>query len=98
MANVQVGKIIFERQLSIMKQILRMGEFKFGRDTEQYKFFKEKVMDSVYIGTRVLFKDLEKEGVLKVCDCKGNVRDGYSGCSFCSGCGFCNVDTDFKEK
>ena len=95
MKNVQIAKTIFERQLSIMKQILRMGEFKFGRDTEQYKFFKEQTMDAVYIGTRTLFKDMEKAGLVKPCTCKGNLREGYSGCAHCSGCGYCNVDIKF---
>jgi len=94
MGQDQIGKIVFERQLSIMKEILRMGEFKFGgRKTEDYKYFKEKVMDAVYIGTRVLFKELEKKGYLKPCVCKSNLRDGYSDCELCSGCGWCNVDT-----
>ena len=88
MSQVQISKMIFERQLTIMKEILRMGEFKFGKKSEEYKFFKEKVMDAVYVGTRVLFKDLEKEGVVETCSCKGTLRDGYQDCRFCSGCGY----------
>jgi len=89
--SVQIGKMIFERQLAIMKQILRLGEFKFSKGTEQYKFFKENIMDAVYIGCKALLKDLEKEGILQKCECNGNLREGYSPCEYCSGCGFRSI-------
>jgi len=93
---VQIAKMVFEKQLFIMKQILRMGEFKFGRETEAYRFFKEQSMDYFYIGTETLFKEMEEIGLLKKCICKGYLRGGYSGCSYCSGAGYCNKDTKFN--
>jgi len=95
MMKMQIGKMIFEKQLSMMKATLRMGEFKFGRDTDSYKYFKEQVMDTFYKGTLSLLRDMEKNGLLKKCQCHGNLREGYQDCSFCSGCGYCNYDTEF---
>ena len=95
MIKMQIAKVIFEKQLSMMKSILRMGEFKFGKTTDSYKYFKEQVMDSFYKGTLSLFKEMEKSKLLKKCSCNGNLRNGYADCTYCSGCGFCNYDTEY---
>jgi hypothetical protein len=85
---MQIAKPVFEQQLSIMKRILKLGEFKFGKDSEQFKFFKEEVMNSIYEGTKKMFLLLSNDGVLEKCGCGANLRHGWTDCQLCAGSGF----------
>lgn len=80
-----MSKSLFESQLGIMKRILKLGEFKFGKDTDQFRFFKEEVMNAVYDGNKKFF---QQENFDK-CDCGANMRHGWSDCPKCGGSGYC---------
>lgn len=86
-----LAKEIFALQLGIMKNILKLGEFKFGgKDSDQFKYFKESVMNYVYDGTKKFFIQGVSNGVFEKCDCGGNLRRGWKDCPKCAGSGFCD--------
>lgn len=85
-------KNIFEMQLDIMKRILQLGEFKFGKDTDQFKYFKQETMNAVYEGTKKFFLKGVKDGDFAACDCGASLRHGWNSCNFCSGSGYKDVE------
>lgn len=87
---MSLSKSLFESQLGIMKRILKLGEFKFGKDTEQFKFFKEEVMNAVYDGNRKLYVQMSDQ--FDRCDCGANMRHGWSECPKCAGSGYCDKE------
>lgn len=86
---MQIAKAIFHKNLSIMKQILDLGEFKLGKNSEDFKYFKKQIMDDFYKGLQSLFKVMEDEKLVVRCPKKCSLRHGYSDCE-CGGCGFIN--------
>jgi hypothetical protein len=83
-----LSKMIFETQLSIMKRMLKLGEFKFKKDTDEFKFYKEEVMNATYEGTKKLFSQMAEAGILERCQCQANMRHGWTECGLCAGSGF----------
>lgn len=93
----QLAKAIYLRNMSGMKEILNMGEFRIGnRESKEYKFFKKVVMDEFYNAMTDLFAKLEGRGVLMKCPCGTSIRQGYKPCSRCNGAGHCNTE-EFHE-
>ena len=89
----QLAKCIYLRQMSAMKEILNLGEMKFGtRDSAQYRVFKKVVMDEFYTAMGESFVGLEKRGMIQPCSCGTTIRKGYKTCSLCNGAGYCNTD------
>ena len=85
---MNVAKSIFEMNLDIMKRILSLGEFKFNKDTDQFKFFKQETMNAVYEGTKKFYLKGVKEGTFEPCDCGASLRHGWDKCESCGGSGF----------
>ena len=84
-----LAKSIFVLQLGIMKNVLKLMEFKFGgRENEQFKYVKEQVMNFFYDGTKKFFIQGVADGVFEKCGCGANLRHGYTECPNCSGCGY----------
>lgn len=81
-------KVFWETSLEIMKRVLRIGEFKFGKESDQYRFFKEEVMNAFYLTIKRVLQTLVMQGILEECECKANLRHGWSNCKFCSGSGY----------
>jgi hypothetical protein len=71
-----------------MKRILKLGEFKFGKDSEQFRFYKEETMNSVYENSKKFFLQGVSEGVFEKCNCGANLRHGWTECTFCCGSGY----------
>lgn len=88
--NIQLAKALFHMNLSVMKKILDLGEFKLGKKSDDYKYFKKQTMDYFYKSMKKLFKQLVDEKILTNCSCKAKLRQGYSPCEKCGGSGFCN--------
>jgi len=87
MANI--AKSVYETQLGIMKNALKLGEFKFGgKDSDQFKFFKEQIMNFHYDALKRFFIDGVKEGVFEKCICGANLRQGWKICESCAGSGY----------
>jgi len=84
---MNLAKSIFEMQLGIMKRILKLGEFKFGKESEQFRFYKEETMNSVYENSKKFFLQGVGEGVFEKCSCSSNLRHGWVDCE-CGGSGF----------
>jgi hypothetical protein len=84
---MQIAKAIFHNNLYIMKKILDLGEFKLGKKSDDYKYFKKEVMNSTYDSLKKLFKQLFDEKIIKKCNKKCNLRQGYSDCE-CGGSGY----------
>ncbi len=89
-SKVQIAKTIYLEQLSTMKQILSLAEFKFDKRTKEYLYFKSQIMNATYNGMKKLFKKLEREKIIKKCPCNTNVRKGFKHCE-CGGSGYYNV-------
>jgi hypothetical protein len=99
MDGFQAAKSVYLNGMSGMKQILNMGEIKFGdRNSASYKFFKKVVMDEVYDSMSRTFSEMEAAGLVKKCPCGTSVREGYKKCDLCNGAGYCNTDEFSKFK
>lgn len=88
--KIQIAKICFLTALGIMKKILDLGEFKLGKKTDDYKYFKKEIMDYFYNSLQALFSQLEKDNILDRCQCKARLRQGFQKCPSCGGSGFRN--------
>ena len=71
-----------------MKKLLDLAEFKLGKDSADFKYFKKQTMDYVYDGLRDLFNKLEEGKVIVKCGCNSKIRQGYADCPNCNGCGY----------
>jgi len=87
---MHIAKEIFHKNLSIMKKILDLGEFKLGNKAD-YKYFKKQVMDYFYKDIKKLLKQLLDEKIVVKCNCGAKVRHGYTDCEYCGGCGYKNM-------
>jgi hypothetical protein len=72
--KVQLAKEIFHKNLSIMKKVLDLGEFKLGKKSDEYKYFKKQVMDFTYKSLQKLFKHFADEKIIVKCNCKSKFR------------------------
>jgi len=88
----QLAKTLYLENMSSMKQVLKLGEFKMGgRDSQEYKYFKSVVMDKFYLPMLAFFEHLESLGLLEKCSCGTSIRKGYKTCQKCNGSGYCNT-------
>ena len=85
-----LAEVIFLTHLEIMKSILDLGEYGLRDDNKAYKYFKKTVMSVFYNGLRKTFEELERENILQRCECKSNLRKGYTDCKVCHGAGYKN--------
>lgn len=86
--KTEIIKQVFWLCLGIMKNILSLAEFKMGKNTDEYKYFKKEVMNFVYDGLTKFYGDLLKKEIVRKCDCGATIRRGYSSCINCGGCGY----------
>ena len=84
-----IARTIYLTQLNILKKILDLLEFKFGKDSETFKFLKKQIFDAFYLDTIKLFKNLEQKRLIKRCPKQCSIRQGYTDCE-CSGSGYIN--------
>ena len=88
----QFAKAVYLRMMSAMKEILDLGKYKIGdKDSDDFKYFKKKVMDEFYNAMTDLFERMEERGQVKKCPCGAKIREGYTTCPLCSGAGYCNA-------
>jgi len=86
---MSISKSIWEMQLGIMKNVLKLGEFKFGgKESDQFKFFKESIMNFTYDGIKRFYQQMTTEGLFDKCSCGANLRHGWTDCPECAGSGF----------
>ena len=83
-----VAKETFWLCLNIMKRVLSLAEFKLGKNTPDYAYFKKEVMDYFYNDLTKHFDSLESKNILKKCDCASKLRHGYNPCVKCGGSGY----------
>ena len=87
--------IIYEEQLSAMKEILDLGQFKIGdKNSKEYLYFKSKVMDSVYGALQKTYDKMLDEGCVERCpSCQGErgLRSGWCSCP-CRGSGYVSIE------
>jgi hypothetical protein len=89
MINTQLPEIIFVSMLKIMKDTLDLGEFAF--EDKKFRYFKREIMNICYKQLENLFLELKDQGVVEVCECGANLRQGWSACELCHGCGYKSV-------
>lgn len=90
--KIQIAKIIFLSALGIMKKILELAEFKMGKQSDEYKYFRSQVMDHFYNGLKELFLNLQENKQIEKCSCNASLRQGFSDCKVCSGSGYKNIE------
>jgi len=90
MNKLQIAREIFLSNLSIMKSTLSLLEFKLGKNSEDYLYAKQQIMDYTYRNLLKLFKQLEEHKIIERCSCGANLKKGYKVCPLCGGSGFCN--------
>ena len=87
----QIAKAVYLRHMTAMKEVLNLGEMKFGtRESPAYKTYKKIVMDAFYNAMYDVLMAMEKEGALQKCPCGTTIRQGYQTCPKCNGAGHCN--------
>jgi len=91
-----IAKKVFWSQLSIMKKILDLLEFKFGKENEEFIYLRKEVMDKTYEGLKRLFRDLETNKIIKKCTNRCNLRQGYKDCD-CGGSGYIDYNNTKTE-
>lgn len=80
--NVAIWNLV----LKMMKAVLREGEYKFGRETEDFKHFKKRIMDEFYGSAYQFFSESDD---FEKCECKSSMRQGWNkNCDVCNGSGF----------
>ena len=89
--KLQLARELFLFCLTVMKGILSLMEFKMGKSSDDYKYYKKQVMDAFYNGMKDLFQRLVDDKIITKCSCGSKLRQGYQKCPDCSGCGFKNV-------
>ena len=89
-----VAEEIFLSQLNVMKEVLDLGEYKLGKESKEFSYFKRRVMDVVYNQLKELFNGLAEDKLIKKCSCNANVRHGYTDCPKCHGAGYVAVEND----
>lgn len=88
----QLAKAIYLRHMAAMKELLNLGEIKFGdRASSAYKLYKKVVMDEFYNAMSDVFDALDAAGLLQKCPCGTTIRQGYRPCDKCNGSGRCNT-------
>ena len=87
----QIPRLIFLTELSVLKNILSLLEFKHGKTSDEYLYLKKKIMDEFYNSLKKLFKTLETEKLIQKCENNCSLRKGYSDCK-CGGSGYINVE------
>lgn len=89
----QVAKAIYLRHMTAMKELLNLGELKFGdRASAPFKLYKKNVMDEFYNAMTEVFEAFEAAGMLQKCPCGTTIRQGYKPCDKCNGAGHCNKE------
>jgi len=87
--TANLSKSIFELMLGIMKNQLKLAEFRFGgKDSDSFKFFKEQTMNNFYEDTKKFYQKLSKEDIFEPCSCGATIRHGWQDCIFCCGSGW----------
>lgn len=87
--KIQIAKTIFLEFLAITKRILDLGEFKLGKKSDDYKYFKKQVFDYSYKGLNKIFRQLLDDKIIEKCPKKCKLRQGYADCE-CGGSGYIN--------
>lgn len=90
--EVQFAKEVFLNDLEIMKEVLSLAEFKLGKDSADYEYFKRQTMNFFYNNLIRLFQKLESNSILIKCECAAKLRHGFSPCEKCGGSGYKNKE------
>jgi len=91
------AELIFLSNLEVMKEVLDLGEYKMGKDSKEYTYFKRRVMDTFYVRLKELLKGLADEKLIVKCSCNANLRQGYTKCPHCHGAGYVNLEPDSEK-
>ena len=89
MPKIQLASLIYLEQLSVMKKILDLVSFKLGKESDDFKYIRQEIMNHTYNNLQKLFKKLEEEKIIRRCDKKCSIRQGYTDC-ICKGSGYIN--------
>lgn len=89
--QINLLKELYWLCLTIMKKILSLYEYKVGKDSDEYRYFKKEVMDYFYNELTKFYQNLTKKGYVEKCLCGAKIRKGYSNCESCGGSGYKNI-------
>ena len=89
MLKIQIAKTVFLMNLQIMKKILDLGQYKLGKKSEDFIYYKQQVMEATYFNLKKLYKQLSDEKIIEKCPKQCNLKQGYKDC-VCGGSGYIN--------
>jgi len=90
--KIHIAKEIYLSQLNTTKKILDLLQYKFGKDSEEFKYLKKQMFDYCYNNLKKLFNKLETEKIIKRCPKQCSLRHGYTKCEFCNGSGYIDFE------
>ena len=68
-----------------------LGQYKLGKKSEDFIYYKQQVMSFFYSGLKTLFKQMTEEKLIVRCPDKCSLRQGYKDC-LCGGSGWINYE------
>ena len=84
----ELYKKIYWENLTIMKKILSLYEYKVGGGSEDYKYFKQEVMSFFYDELNRFYNDLVRQGIVEKFSCGASLRKCYKPCEDSGGSGY----------
>ncbi len=87
--KIQIAKLIFLEQLAIMKKLLDLLSYKYGKKSDEFLYMKKEIMNYIYQGMKRLFKKLEEEKIIAKCPKHTSLRKGFKECD-CGGSSYIN--------
>ena len=81
-------KEIFHMNLTIMKDCLNLAEYTMSRESVAFRSFRKQTMMFFYNEMRQFFSKMVVAGKIEQCECGADVKDGYTSCEKCGGCGY----------
>lgn len=74
--------------LTVMTRLLELGEFKFGKDSEEYRFYRREVIKVIRATQQACMEDFKALGLVVECPCEADGSMRRSDCARCGGCGY----------
>lgn len=87
---MQLAKEIFQMSSAIMKKSLDLQKYKLGKDSEEFIYYKQQIMEITYSNLKKIFRQMVIEKKIEKCPNKCSLTQGYKKC-LCGGSGFINI-------
>ena len=93
--KIQIARILYLEQMVIMKKLLDLLSYKYGKKSDEFLYMKKEIMNYSYQGMKKLFKKLEEEKIIEKCLKHNSIRKGFKDCE-CGGSSYINYTKKHK--